>query len=206
MKRQELNYYDEFIKNVEIALEMSMILRDYANDFDYNKSEEIEAKVHKFENDADQNLHTILNYLIKDFLPPIEREDIVMLVNKIDDVVDNIDEIVINLDILDVTNLREDFKEFADLIYKICLNQKEMLLKFKNLKKYEEIQEMVVNTNKLEELGDKLYGQAIRNLYHTEKNPIEISKWHTLYECLENCFDSCESVANCIEAIIMKNS
>ena len=206
MKKQELNYYDEFIKNVEIALQMSTILKEYSNEFDYDKSETNEIRVHKLENDADQNLHMILNYLIKDFLPPIEREDIVMLANKIDDVIDNIDEIVINLDILDVKKLREDFKDFTNLIYEICLKQKELMTKFKNINKYEEIEEMVVYINKLEEMGDRLYENAIRDLYRNENNAIEISKWHRIYDCLENCFDSCESVAVCVEEIMMKNS
>ena len=206
MKKEELNYYDEFVKNADIAVEMTAILKRYITNFDYNESEEIEREVHKLENDADKNLHNILNYLIKDFLPPIEREDIVMLANKIDDVIDNIDEIVIDLDILDISNLRDDFNEFIDLICEICLNIKNMLDKFKNTKKIEEVQQLVVHTNNLEERGDRLFENAIRNLYKYEKNPIEISKWYKIYECLENCFDSCECVANCVEEIIMKNA
>ncbi len=81
-----------------------------------------------------------------------------------------------------------------------------MLVKFKNIKKVEEVQEMIVYTNNLEETGDKLFENAIRNLYKFEKNPIEISKWYKIYECLEKCSDSCESVANCVEEIIMKNA
>ena len=206
MRKKELNYYDEFIKNVEIAFEISSILDKYAEEFDYNMAKQIEESVHKLENDADLNLHNILNYLIKDFLPPIEREDIILLVNKIDDVVDSIDEIVINLNILDVNALREDFKEFTSLINKTCDIMKEMMVKFKNIKNYEEIKEKIVYINKLEESGDKLYEKAIKNLYKNEKDPIEISKWHTIYNSLENSFDTCEYVANCVEEIIMKNT
>ena len=90
MKKQELNYYDEFIKNIEIAYQISNILKEYIDKFKTEDSEEIEQKVHKLENDADYNLHNLKNYLVKDFLPPIEREDIILLVNKIDDVIDNL--------------------------------------------------------------------------------------------------------------------
>ena len=106
MKKQELNYYDEFIKNIEIAYQISNILKEYIDKFKTEDSEEIEQKVHKLENDADYNLHNLKNYLVKDFLPPIEREDIILLVNKIDDVIDNLDEIVIDFNILNVTDLR----------------------------------------------------------------------------------------------------
>lgn len=206
MKRKELNYFDEFIKNADIALEISKILKEYVTNFDANKSEETEMQVHQLENDADKNLHEILNYLIKDFLPPIEREDIIMISNRIDDTIDCIDEVVINLDILNVTTLREDFKEFSELIYQCYVELKEMIQKFKKIKEYEETQKIVVNINRLEELGDKLYQQAIRNLYQFEKNPIEVSAWTKIYDSLENCFDACESVASCVEEILLKNT
>ena len=206
MKKQELNYFDEFIKNVEIAYEMSIILKEYVAKFDNEKSTEMELKVHKLEIDADHNLHNILSYLVKDFLPPIEREDIVNLANKIDDLVDNIDEIIIDLDILDVKYLRNDFKDFSDLLCQICYKVKEMMNRFKNLKKYEEIIEMKVETNKLEEVGDRLFEKAIKKLYQNEENAINITRWTTIYNCIENCYDSCEIIANCVEEIIMKNS
>ena len=206
MKSKQLNYFDEFIKNADIALEISKVLKEYVDNFDANKSEETEMQVHQLENEADKNLHEILNYLIKDFLPPIEREDIIMLSNLIDDTIDCIDEVVINLDILNVTSLREDFKDFAELIYQCYVELKEMMQKLKRLKEYEETQKIVVNINRLEELGDKLYQQAIRNLYQYEKNSIEVSAWTIIYGSLENCFDACESVASSVEEILLKNT
>lgn len=206
MKKTEFNYYDEFIKNADFALEISMILKDYANNFDANKAKEIENEVHQIENEADKNLHEIINYLVKDFLPPIEREDIITLSHRIDDVIDCIDEVVINLDILNVKSLRIDFIEFSNLINSCCIDLKKMILNFKNIKDYEKTRELIVNINKIEELGDELYQKAIRNLYQSEKNPIEVSAWTIIYGSLEDCFDACESVASCIEEIILKNT
>ena len=206
MKKKELNYFDELIKNVEFALEISRILKEYIENFEYNKLKNIKEKVHKFETEADRSLHNILNYLIKDFLPPIDREDIIRLVHKIDDVVDNLDEVVINLEILDVNKPREDFKKFTALIYECCMDLKEMMIKFNKFKKYDEIKIIVVNVNKLEETGDELYQNAIRNLYKNEKDSIEITKLSIIYNCLEECFDACEDVATCVEEIVLKNT
>ena len=206
MKKTEFNYYDEFIKNANFALEISMILKDYANHFDANKAKEIEKQVHQVENEADKNLHEIINYLVKDFLPPIEREDIITLSHRIDDVIDCIDEVVINLDILNVKFLRIDFTEFSNLINSCCIDLKKMILNFKNIKDYEKTKELIVSINKIEESGDELYQKAIRNLYQFEKNPIEVSAWTIIYGSLEDCFDACENVASCIEEIILKNT
>ena len=91
LKENNFDYYDEFVKNANIALEISTILKKHAENFEINNSTEIEKKVHRLENEADKNLHEIMDYLAKDFLPPLEREDIVLLVNKIDDIIDYLD-------------------------------------------------------------------------------------------------------------------
>ena len=206
IKEPKFDYYDEFIKNADIALEMTNILKDYVENFDINNSQEIEEKVHKLENDADRNLHKILSFLVKDFLPPIDREDIVLLANKLDDTIDYIDEIVINLDILDINTLRDNFKEFVEIINKMSIMLKGMFEGFKNTKKYEEIHKLVVGINNIEEEGDKIYEKAIREIFQNESNSVEILKWNTIYNSLENCFDSYESVANTLDEIVLKNT
>ena len=206
LKEPKFDYYDEFIKSADIAVEISTILKDYIANFDVNNSQEVEEKVHKLENDADKNLHKMLNFLVKDFLPPIDREDIVLLANKLDDTIDYLDEIVINLDILDVTVLKEDFKDFVEIINKLSIMMRGMFENFKNTKKYEEIHKMVVGINNIEEEGDKIYENAIRELYKNESNPVEILKWNTIYNSIENSIDSYESVANTVDEIALKNT
>ena len=206
LKEKNFNYYDEFIKNANIAIEISTILKKHAENFDTNNSTEIEEKVHKLENDADKNLHETIDYLVKDFLPPIEREDIVLLVNKIDDIIDYLDEIAINFNILNIVVLRENFLEFMELFNKVSILLKEMLENFKDKKKHEEVYKYLIEINNIEENGDRLYEKAIKNLFTNEKDPIEIIKWNTIYNTLENGIDSFESVANTIGEIVLKNT
>ena len=205
MKKEELNYYDEFIKNTDIAVNMSEILKEYISDFNYEQSDETEKKIHKFENEADDNLHRILNYLVSDFLPPLEREDIVVLANRLDDMIDSIDELVINLDILNIKYLRDDFKDFINLICEMTKMQNEIVHELKKNQKYEYIHSKAIEINNIEETGDKLFERAIKNLFQNETNPIEVLKWNTIYHSAEDCFDAIEMVANSIEEITMKN-
>ena len=206
LKEKNFNYYDEFIKNANIAIEISTILKKHAENYDINNSTEIEEKVHKLENDADKNLHETIDYLVKDFLPPIEREDIVLLVNKIDDIIDYLDEIAINFNILNIVVLRDNFLEFMELFNKVSILLKEMLENFKDKKKHEEVYKYLIEINNIEENGDRLYEKAIKSLFINEKDPIEIIKWKTIYNTLENGIDSFESVANTIGEIVLKNT
>ena len=205
MKKKELNNYDEFLKSGNIAAKMSAILKEYIENFNFEKADELQAQIHQYENEADDNLHYILSYLIKDFLPPIDREDIVALANKIDDMIDSIDELVISMDILDIREVRQGFNEFIILIDEMCQKQMELLQNFKEKKKFESIHQSVIEINHLEENGDKLFEKSIKNLFQNEKNAIEVLKWNTIYNCAENCFDSLENVANSIDEIMMKN-
>lgn len=204
MKKERLNYFDEFLRNISYAVESAYVLDEYINNFNSDISFEKEQIVHKLENDADYNLHNILNYLIKDFVPPFDREDIIMLVHDIDDLEDDIDEVVININILGVQKLRSDASKFTDLISKTALKLKELFLKFKETKKYDIIHKYVIEINESEEVGDKLYQDSMRNLFLNEKDPIEIIKWRKIYDCLENCMDSCEKIANSVDEIILK--
>ena len=206
LKEKNFDYYDEFVKNANIALEISTILKKHAENFEINNSTEIEKKVHRLENEADKNLHEIMDYLAKDFLPPLEREDIVLLVNKIDDIIDYLDEIAINFNILNIVVLRENFLEFMDIFYKLSILLKEMLEKFKDKKKHEEVNKYIIEINNIEESGDRLYENSIKSLFKTETNPIEVIKWNTIYNTLEDGIDSFESVANTIGEIILKNT
>ena len=77
---------------------------------------------------------------------------------------------------------------------------------FRNYKKSQEIKKLIVNINGLEEEGDKLYIMSIRNLYTTSKDPIELMTWTDTFKYFERCCDACETAANVVESVIMKNS
>lgn len=205
-KKDEYNYFDEYIKGAEIVVESSKLLKGALENYDLKTVENEISKVHKLENEADKIIHDMRNYLIKDFLPPIDREDIVILGHRLDDVEDYIDEILINFNILNIESVREDALEFASLVIEASEAVKEALEFFKNFKKVEPIKEKVIAINILEDKGDRLYEKVMKKLYSEEKNAIEIIKWTTIYDCFENAMDACESIADEMADIIMKNS
>lgn len=201
---KKLNYYDEFINNMEYVIQSASILKEHIENFDETKSMEIEGRVHNLENQADNRLHEILNYLTKDFVPPFDREDIITISSAIDDLEDNIDEVVINLNIFNIIEIRDDVKNFARLIYEACEKLIELFGLLKNNKERSKMYEIVVNINELEGVGDSMFQNAISNLFAKEKNPIEVIKWQNIYNSLEDCMDQAEIVANCVEETIMK--
>ncbi|MBP7402649.1 MAG: DUF47 domain-containing protein, partial [Clostridia bacterium] len=64
----------------------------------------------------------------------------------------------------------------------------------------------IIEVNRLEEVGDKLYQKAVRALYLEEKDALEIIRWREVFDDLEECCDAIELVADLMESTMMKNS
>lgn len=205
-KKNEFNYFDEFAKSAGLAKEAATVLKKYIVNFQSNTSEKEMIKIHEIENKADRNLHELKNFLLKDFLPPIDRDDILEISYAIDDLVDGIDEVIIDINIFNITKTTEDMKTIITLLEKATGIVYELVVELKNLKKAKEIKERAIEVNKIEEQADRLYEKSIRELYKNEKDPVEIIKWSNIYGTVENCFDECENIAECIENVLVKNS
>ena len=205
-KKKDFNYYEQFAKAAGLAKDAAKELKNYVADFNENNSGEEKNKIHAIENQADGILHDVKTYLLKDFLPPIDREDIIAMAHRIDDLVDAIDEVVINIDIFIINSIREDMKKTVELLETTVNTTYDLVLAMANLKNAAEIKNKVVEVNKLEEQADRLYEDSVRELYKNETNPIEIIKWSRMYGKLEDCFDTCENVADCVEEVLLKNA
>lgn len=205
-KKDEFNYFDEFAKSAKLATEAVGELKKYVLNFNKENAEVEMKKIHDIENKADKNLHELKNYLLRDFLPPIDREDILEIANKIDDFIDDIDEIVIDLNIYNISEITSEIKELIELLENATKILYDLIIEFKNFKKIQEIKQKVVEVNKIEEQADKIYEKAIKQLYKEETNAIQIMKLSNIYEIIENGFDSCENIADLIDDVLLKNS
>lgn len=205
-KKDNYNYFDEFIRLSDYIVESAEILKDVLLNYNVDKLDEKTVEVHKLENEADMIIHNMRNYLIKDFLPPIDREDIAKIGHKLDDIEDGIDEILINLKILNITEIRKDVLEITDILLLSTKAVKEMFLDFKNFKKLDLINKKIIEVNDLEEKGDRSYEKLMTELYKNQKNSIELIKWTNIYNCFENVIDFCEQVSDCLEDVILINS
>lgn len=204
-KKNEFNYFEEFTKAANLAKDATKELKNYITNFNGDSSAEEKKKIHDIENQADGILHELKRFLLKDFLPPIDREDIVAIAHKIDDLVDAIDEVVINIDIFIITEIKEDMKKSVELLETAVGTTYDLVVAMNNLKNAKEIKDKVIEVNKLEEQADRLYENSVRELYKNEKDPIQVIKWSNMFGKLEDCFDACENIADCIEEVLLKN-
>jgi hypothetical protein len=167
--------------------------------------EERANKIHELERNGDLISHEIFRSLNKIFLTPIDREDILALTSKLDDILDMIwacaDHVKlfkIKTTINGVFEIITCLQRNVDTINKAIHNLR--------LKKYSYVQELCIEINRLENDADKLFKTALGELFETEPNAIMIIKWKEVLEYLEIAANRCEDVANVLETIIMKNA
>lgn len=203
---KDYNYFEAFVHLSSFSLKSAEILNKTLKDFNPIKIDEKIREMHNIEHSADVAKHDMLNRLMKEFLPPIEREDITSLSQKIDDVTDAVEDVLICVDIYNIKKIRPEIHKFTEVIMKCCKAVDEALVEFQNFKKSKKLHSIIVEINHLEEEGDALYVNGVRELYKTSKDPLEIMVWTDIYRSLEKCCDACEDVANDIENIVMKNS
>ncbi len=205
-RKNDYNYFDAFANLSKFSYDLAVSLNETLKNFDPNFVTGKVTEAHAIEHNADIAKHDIMNRLVKEFLPPIEREDITSLTQEIDDVTDSVEDVLIYIDMFNIQSIRPEILKFTGLIVQCCKAMDEALEEFKNFKSSKKLRDKIIEINRLEEDGDALYVDSMRNLYHTSKDPIELMCWTEVLHRLEKCCDNCEDVANIIESIVMKNS
>jgi predicted phosphate transport protein (TIGR00153 family) len=205
-RRSDYNYFDAFANLSKFSYDLAVSLNETLKNFDPKFITGKVTEAHAIEHNADIAKHDIMNRLVKEFLPPIEREDITSLTQEIDDVTDSVEDVLIYIDMFNIQSIRPEILKFTQLIVQCCKALDEVLEEFKNFKSSKKLRDKIIEINRLEEDGDALYVDSMRNLYHTSKDPIELMCWTEVLHRLEKCCDNCEDVANIIESIVMKNS
>ena len=74
------------------------------------------------------------------------------------------------------------------------------------LKKSNGMKPHLLEIQRLENDADEMYFRGIGDIFKNGTDPITIIKLKELYEILENATDSCESVGNIIESIVLKHN
>jgi predicted phosphate transport protein (TIGR00153 family) len=207
MKRKHgFNYFEAFVNLSKCSLSSAEILHKFLANFDPSKLSQQVVEMHDIEHNADIAKHDIMDHLVKEFLPPIEREDITSLSQEIDDVTDTVEDVLLFINMFNIKVIRPEILEFTELIVKCCTSMYEALVEFQNFKHSKTLRNKIIEINGLEEVGDGLYVKMMSNLYASSQDPIELMTWTEILHRLEKCCDNCEDVADIIEEIVLKNS
>ena len=205
-KKSDSYYFQNFIECVECGCQAAKMLEDNLNHFDTGLLHVKLDELHRIEHDADKKKHEMMAVLVKAFITPIEREDIILLSQSIDEVTDKIEDVLIRIYINNVQQIRPEALAFIKVIIRCCEALKEVMEEFADFRKSKTLHGLIIEINALEEEGDRLFIESMRRLHAEVTDPIEIIAWREIYVYLEKCCDACEHVADVVESVIMKNT
>ena len=148
----------------------------------------------------------MLDRLAKEFIPPIEREDIVELSQNIDTMTDQVEDVLMRIYMGNVQEIEPDALEMTDVVIQCCEKVRDLLKTFSDFRHSKEMKNRIIDINDLEETSDRLFMKSMRKLHTECSDPLHIIVWREIYIYLERCADACEHVADTVESVVMKNS
>lgn len=205
-RNKDYDYFKKFVEQVGYCSQSAGLLHEIVKQFNPKLMEKNLKELHKIEHTADFKKHEMMQQLASEFIAPIEREDIVQLSQSIDDITDDIEDVLITMYMYNITRIKPEVLKFTSLISTCCAALQTAMQEFHNFKKSTTLMDKLIEVNRLEEQGDSLYLETVRQMYLNVTNPTELYIWSVIFEKLEKCADSCEHVADAVESICMKNS
>ena len=129
-RKQDAFYFDNFTACIDCACQAAHLLYQCMKEFDPQHIKERLDEMHRVEHAADMKKHELLNVLAKAFITPIEREDILLLSQNIDEVTDKIEDVLLRLYCNNVQQIRPDALKLAEVVIRCCEEAKRMLEEF----------------------------------------------------------------------------
>ena len=195
-------FYDYFEQAAENLAAASSRLVDLFDNFEDQRDKARAIK--KLERDGDEITHRIMETLHRSFVTPIDREDIALLTNSMDDMLDHMEGAVKRMFLYRIDEPTPRAIEITYIINKVAIELTKAVPLLKHPRKLKQILPHCVEIHRLENEADDLRHAALTDLFDEETDVREILKWRDIYQNLENAVDKGEDVANVLEGIVLK--
>ena len=163
-----------------------------------------QEQVKREETDGDAITRELITLLNTQYLTPFDRDDIFQLATEIDDVVDYLEEASDLLGLYGLEMPSRHAIEQCGVIVKAC---EQLAIACENLKSMRGVQEALVELKRLEDEGDQILRAALTSLFQENgTDPLVVIRWKDIYEALERALDACETAANVMTNIVVKNA
>ena len=157
-------FYQLFEKQAEKLNEAGVLLRQILED--PQKLEACSVRLKKLEEEADDLGHEVMDNLRRNFITPLEGEDIDLLRQNLDDIIDHLEKAVNRMVIYKIPQpfvqaINDYSGVIQSAIQEIYLGIKEI----KNVRKYhEQLHDRCKKLNDLENAGDEINRKALNTL------------------------------------------
>jgi predicted phosphate transport protein (TIGR00153 family) len=196
--REFFDLFEEAGANIERAAEL---LEEMLQSFPEKR--ELAREILSCEQQGDRITHDVIHRLHATFVTPIDREDIYELVSALDDVVDYTEEVADYLILYKIEAPMEQAQRQAYILVQAARLIRQAIPRMRGFK---DMSHYTIEIHRLENDGDRVVREAIASLFEPRIDPIVVIRWKDIFERLEQAIDACETVANLLAGIVIKNS
>jgi predicted phosphate transport protein (TIGR00153 family) len=197
-EREYFRLFSEFAANLDQA---AQLLAAMMNDFHDPKG--TARQMLELEHVGDKIVHDIVRRLNKTFITPLDREDIYDLASTLDEILDSIEA---TADMMVLYRIETPARQAVEQAAVIAKQTAVLKTAIDNLEKRKGLDEHWIEVHRLENDGDRLYRDAVAELFEGHMTCTDIIKWKDIYSTLEQAIDDSEHVANILESIVLKNT
>ena len=191
----------------QVAAQVAEAAEDYVtiiSEFPASKARIPRMKVHEMR--TDELVADIMKRLYTSFITPFEREDISDLALRLDDIVDVMEAVAMRFELFGMDTVRPEAVEMAELTLKAVYEIQEMINRLPNYKKDETVMTHAIAVSRIEDGGDRVYQNALRNLFAENDAGKVFVTWLRIYEMMENNLNGCDRAAGVVRAVVMKSA
>ena len=195
-------FYDLFERGGQNALETARMIQ--ARFEEWPSPAHVQDDVKALEHVGDTLTADIIQLLNTQYVTPFDREDIYDLATRLDDVVDHMEHASDLLGLYGVETPSRHSIEQCRILPVACETMASALSSLRNPRGAEAA---LVEMKRCEDDADRVVRDAIASLFHSPGiDPLLVIRWKDIYDTLEDAVDACETVANVIGNIIVKNA
>ena len=206
MNKTDRIYFENLTGAADCSYKAANYLVECLTNYNAELIQTMQTTMHRFEHDGDMKKHEMSTMLAKAFVTPIDREDLEMISQNIDEVTDRIEEVLQQFYVDEIQTVTTEAIAFAQKLVLCCSVMQDMMAEFIHFKQPQKLHELIVKLNDLEEECDALYLEAIQHTRRKFDNALDVMAWRLVYEKMEKCADACEHVGDCVGMVVMKNS
>src|SRR5436305_2521 len=134
------------------------------------------------EQEGDRITHDIVQRLNNTFVTPIDREDIILLVSALDDIIDLTEEVADYLGLYKIEAPMEQAQRLAHILLEAARQIAEAMPRLRDFK---DMDRYTVEIHRLENDGDRIVREGVASLFEGGIDPMVVIRWKDLFERLE---------------------
>ena len=161
-----------------------------------------QEEVKQLETEGDSLTQQIIELLNTQYITPFDREDIYELAKAIDDVVDYIEHAS---DLLGLYRVEGAMQQALDQCRVLVDAAENLAFALAELRNVRQVERHLLQVKQLEDVGDRIVRDAIASLFQTGVDAVTVIRWKDIFEALEDAIDACETAADVVGNIVVKN-